>query len=68
MDTTTLAAVILIFLLCLGLHYATALPVVNGACDAAPVIPAPVIRLPVHPAVLRQNVAVLRFTGHRFVH
>jgi hypothetical protein len=59
MDSLTLTAVIVIFLLCLGLYFATAPP---------PVIPPPVIPVPerqVHPLlalrpVLGRNVAALR--------
>ncbi len=61
MDSATLTAVILVFIACLGLYFATALPPPPPA-PVRPMMPAarahPV--LAVRPAVLRQNVAVAR--------
>lgn len=55
MDSLTLTAVIFIFLLCLALYHATAPP------PPPPPPPPPVKQHPLlHPAVLRQNVAVAR--------
>ena len=60
MDLITLTSVILVFLVCLGLYFATAIP----PTAPPPVKPAAAVRvhplLAVHPAVLRQNVAVAR--------
>ena len=62
MDSITLTMVILIFLLCLGLYFATAPPVAIPVAAPPPVKvevrPHPL--LAVRPAVLRQNVAVAR--------
>lgn len=73
MDSFTLTLVIVIFLCCLGLHFATALhpPVVIPSIPVFPVLPPaskmpklPVmimpIMQPIRPAVLRQNVAIAR--------
>ncbi len=72
MDSTTLAAVIIIFLLCLGLYFATAPPLSHGpktphasadGAESAEVQPKPQLQHPllsVRPAVLRHNVAVSR--------
>jgi hypothetical protein len=57
MDALALVAVVLVFLCCLGLHFATARPVV--APPPIPPAPKPVYTRPC-PAVLRQNVAVAR--------
>jgi hypothetical protein len=51
MDAYTLLAVFMIFLVCLGLHFATLAP---------PVVTAQIIAPKRLPAVLRQNVAIAR--------
>jgi hypothetical protein len=57
MDLFTLTAVVLVFLLCLGLYLATTAP--PPPPPPPPVRPRPPF-LSVYPAVLRQNVAVGR--------
>ena len=62
MDSLTLSVIILIFILSLGLHFATARPE-QPIHTTPPPNPTPVKNTPlilVHPAVLRQNVAVAR--------
>lgn len=64
MDSLTLALVILIFLCCLGLHFATAVPLQPTPIDpfdppARKIVHVPPL-LAIRPAVLRQNVAVAR--------
>lgn len=65
MDSLTLTLVIIIFLCCLGLHFATVLvtpPVVIQSSPPASKIPKiNVLSMPIRPAVLRQNVAIARF-------
>ena len=63
MDSITLSMVIIIFLSCLGLHFATVSPPLPPAPELVPATARKLPTLPVilvHPAVLRQNVAVAR--------
>ena len=66
MDSYTLTLVIVIFLCCLGLHFATALapPMAPMPPPMAPIfvppLPPGIKPLLIRPAVLRQNVAIAR--------
>ena len=57
MDSSTLTLVMVIFLCCLGLHFATA---VAPPIAIAPPLPPGIKPLLIRPAVLRQNVAIAR--------
>jgi hypothetical protein len=60
MDSFTLTLVIVIFLCCLGLHFATALAPPITIATIAPPLPPVIKPLLIRPAVLRQNVAIAR--------
>ena len=64
MDSLMLSMVMFIFLFCLGLHFATAEPQTPTSIPIPSVSHIPVRNPPpmvfLHPAVLRQNVAVAR--------